>query len=488
MRHRHSKVSLALAALMATAGVAAAASPSAPTVSLDDSATQAQPQAMPQSQSLPALSYGLSKVPTGNGGNLYQDMQNWGINISGFIDAGYTANFDHQAGSNIGGRVFDQENGNHLQLDQIDVSISKAIDFSNANFRKRGWDVGGKVEVLYGMDGDLIHSNGMNFYHGNNYYQNGQNPFKPINQFDVVQAYATFAVPMFDTGGLKIKAGKFVTPFGDETINPTTNPFYSHSYEFGFGIPFTQTGILAIFSPNSDWTFSAGVTRGWNNTLTKTNDTLADFLGGINWTPQEKRFQGLTATLNYSLGAQDPSYYPNDLDGDLDGSGLRSGDNSHYRSVTEVILTYTPPKMSQLTLTSDSLWGYDGASDIIIPTGVSPGTGTVSYGPANYYAEEAVASYKLNSYVTLNGRAEWYHDGHSGTTYAIVGRTVNLSEFTIGATITPFPNSSWGKYLKLRPELRQDYADHPIFQTGGGSGSTAKRYQTTAAMDVIYSF
>ena len=39
--------------------------------------------------------------------------------------------------------------------------------------------------------------------------------------------------------------GLFPTPLGYEVIDPSANPFYSHSYIFQFGLPFKHTGVLA---------------------------------------------------------------------------------------------------------------------------------------------------------------------------------------------------------------------------------------------------
>ena len=44
--------------------------------------------------------------------------------------------------------------------------------------------------------------------------------------------------PWLFSGGIDIKAGQWVTLEGAETIDPTTNYFYSHTYIFNFGIPF----------------------------------------------------------------------------------------------------------------------------------------------------------------------------------------------------------------------------------------------------------
>ncbi len=464
---------VAMAAMLVSASAVWATSPQGPTVSLDDTATApaAAPAPTPPPPPPPLLSYGLEQIPTGNGSNLYQDMNNLNIVVSGYAEVGYTANFDHVAGTNNFGRIFDAENGNHIQLDQVDVSIAKAINFSDAGFRKRGWDIGGRVEVVYGMDPDNFHSNGLDFYHGNAYYASGQNPYKPINQFDIFQAYVTLAMPIGDTGGLKVRIGKFATLLGEEyTTNVTANLFYSHSYEFNYAIPLTHTGILADYQMNADWNFWAGFVRGWNQTFKKTNNALGSFLGEIAWTPQEAALTGFSADVATVIGPEDPVY-----------PSTAYGDNKHYRSVVELLASYNLPKMPALTLYSATDWGYDGA-------GYTDSIGTHS---SQWFGEAVYASYVINSYVTLNGRAEYYFDGHSTTVGGDPGTDVNYAEFTVGTTITPFPNSTWGKYLKLRPELREDMADKAVFQGGAAAGVSSgvgKKYQTTAAMDVIYSF
>ena len=52
-------------------------------------------------------------------------------------------------------------------------------------------------------------------------------------------------LPWITDGGIDLKVGQYPTPLGYETIDPSTNPFYSHSYIFQFGLPFKHTGALA---------------------------------------------------------------------------------------------------------------------------------------------------------------------------------------------------------------------------------------------------
>jgi len=47
-----------------------------------------------------------------------------------------------------------------------------------------------------------------------------------------------------------------------ETIDPRNNVFYSHSYIFNFGVPSTDTGILAVFTSTNISIFMEVLTRG----------------------------------------------------------------------------------------------------------------------------------------------------------------------------------------------------------------------------------
>ncbi|NNM87290.1 MAG: outer membrane beta-barrel protein [Phycisphaerae bacterium] len=470
MTHRRNlKFTMAVAAAMAGAGlilsgplsVGAAVGTAIPaadtTVSLDSTTAPATPAPAPDTN--PLLMYSLDKIPDANGSTLGQDLQTAGINIFGYVEAGYTSDLSGRpAGGVIPTRVFDTEYGNHIQLDQVDLTVARAINFSDPAYMKRGWDVGGKVEWLYGYDpgtSDNIHPNGLNFYHSYATQNSGVTSAiqDPMYQFDLEQAYVTLGLHLGGAGDLKIKAGTFVTLLGEETINPTTNYLYSHSYGFGMAIPFTQTGVLVGYFPNSQWTFWNGVTRGWNQALSD-NNTGLDYLGEVSYTPNSQ----WTLTVNLSVGPQD------------------TGTNNPYRTVVEPLITYVPPILgNKLTLASDTTVGYDGA-----------GNGS-NGGSSGWFDEAVYQSYNVNSYLTFNAREEYYYDGAGFTMDAFdfnpppAGVSVQYGEVTLGMKITPFPNSSLGKNFYVRPEVRLDMADHGVLTNG-------KHYQTTVGVDAIYTF
>ncbi|HMB95315.1 MAG TPA: outer membrane beta-barrel protein, partial [Tepidisphaeraceae bacterium] len=228
-------------------------------------------------------------------------LGDWNITIGGFIEGGWTYNFSQPGDQTNVGRVFDFEDQDPT-LDQVDLFIDRSVDASKGKF-----DVGFHIEWIYGGDARLIHSNGMmdNVGVGNG----------PDEQFDPVQAYATFAIPV--GSGLTVTAGKFVTLLGYEYINPTQNPLYSHSYLFGFAIPFTNTGVIAKYNITDKISVTAGFTRGWEQSL-KDNNGSIDGIGEVTWQATDK----LGLILNVISGPEEPN------------------DSSHYRTVVDGTATY----------------------------------------------------------------------------------------------------------------------------------------------------
>jgi len=413
---------LAVSVLLASAGLAMADGGKASYLTLDPAVATAEDAGAPTTP----LMMGLDKIGAA------KPLSSLNLNIYGFVDSGYTFNTDHHSGQFNVGRVFDAEIPNRYQLDQIDLTIERTI------VDKKKFDVGGKIEMIYGTDARFTHSNGMEF--GNGDVNSGTSPtLSPQYQFDLVQAYVDVNAPIGN--GLNFRLGKFVTPMGFETINPTTNPFYSHSYLFNFAIPFTNTGALASYQLNDQVNLSAGVVRGWDQSLEDNNGSPSG-IAGITYTPNKQ----WSVTVNAICGPEN------------------FGDTGHYRTGVDPVLIYTPT--DKWTFTADADYTYDGGADA--------GTQADWYGVALY------AGYAINDYVTANGRGEWFHDGDGvrlGT-----GTSTNVFEATLGLNIKPFPKDPWGSNLKIRPEARYDYCEDPIFVGG------TDRNQVTLAVDLIVTF
>lgn len=453
MDKRSLGILLGAAAMLATSGLTWADASSAGNAPMQDSA-QAPAPAM-STDNAPPLMYGLDQVKTGDS-SVGQNLQSAGIEIGGYGDLGYTKDFGNS--NPIPGRTFTSEAHNNLTLNAIDLYIAKTINLYGKQIHQQGVVLGGKIDMLYGYNGDFIHSNGLNFYHSNN--SNVQT--YPLYQFDLQQLYVDAGFALGNNGAMLLRFGKFDSPMGYERINPTKNAFYSHSFAFGNLTPYTQTGLLGKVVMGQDLSFWAAVTRGWNQSL-RDNNTGLDVLAGVGF----KANKQLNGKVNVSFGPQD------------------NGTNNPNRLVIEPTFTYVPPILNNaLSLTSDTVLYYDGAGNTI-------------NGQDNGAFDEALyQTYRYNRFISYNFREEYAYFGtgvveglgnqgsDAAGNFDQFGETsgaLNLGEVTVGISLTPFPDSAMFRTLMIRPELREDFADHALLSGG-------KHYQTTFGVDAVYSF
>lgn len=339
--------------------------------------------------------------------------------ISGWIDSGATFNPDDPNDRQNFGRLFD-DRSNEPMLNQVVVSFDRALAPEPGKF-----DWGFRAQFMYGSDARVIHSLGILDRTTDN-----------ILQPDVVEAYLLLHFPIFTEGGLDLKAGKFVTLEGAETIDPRTNFFYSHTYIFNFGIPFNHTGALATLHVNKALDLIGGVTRGVNIGTDDNNDSLA-FHGGLALTLNEGKFVVAAST---HIGPETPH-------------------NDHDLRYLNAITT-TWKISDKLTSITDLNYALD---EVI---------GAQAYGVAQYF------TYAVNSWLSAGVRGEIFRDedGFYVVSFAdnrdamralrgnptIDPRTVGGGKTTYGAITAgvnikpPMPKLLTG--LTIRPEVRYDRA------------------------------
>lgn len=95
-------------------------------------------------------------------------------------------------------------------------------------------------------------------------------------------------------------------------------------------------------------------------------------------------------------------------------------------------------------------------------------------------AADGYISYAIDPHFTLNTRLEWYNDSANGwPTGAPV--SANYYEITQGVAIKPFPNNNTLSHLLIRPEIRYDTSDKPVFDNG-------EHGQLTFNVDALFTF
>ncbi|WP_025886412.1 outer membrane beta-barrel protein [Asaia prunellae] len=177
-----------------------------------------------------------------------------GVNLSGLIEGGITANPARpDNGINFGNFLGDH--ANQAQLNQVSVTLSKAIDPTKSEFQ-----VGFMLEALYGSDARYYHLLGLSNKMTSDRYQ-----LLPA------QAHLDIHAPVFSKNGIDMQAGILPAPMGVEVLDPTLRPFYSLAYTSQYSVPFEHLGALFHWHVTPVIDFNFGVDTG-NQTTWGRND------------------------------------------------------------------------------------------------------------------------------------------------------------------------------------------------------------------------
>jgi hypothetical protein len=371
---------------------------------------------------------------------LAQPLDKAGINIYGYIESGYFHDFSvpgtGRGPTFIGFNSFKDA----ATLDKISLNVERTVDPA-----KKKFDFGFHVEGIWGTDAAFVHSNGMGDKQTSRY------------QGDLLQAYADVTLPGMP---VRIRAGKWIELAGFEQFSANiygafgdpSKALYSYSYQFLYAEPSTQTGVLVTYVLNPQWSFDAGFTRGWNQSVKDANGVL-DFLGRISFTPSDKT----SIIFVITEGPEYPTGF---------GHNLPRGDPHHWWTALDLVVTQKITDKLSVGLGMDYVYAPE------IPG--LPGRSKQWGGLAGY------VSYALDPHFTLNTRLEWYRDAANGFSTGVPVSSAYY-EATLGVAVKPFPNDKFLSKWLLRPEIRYDYADHPVFNRGD-------RNQVTFSADILFAF
>jgi Putative beta-barrel porin-2, OmpL-like. bbp2 len=395
-----------------------------------------------------------------------------GIHLSAQIEGGITGNFDGPK-QNFGQLFTDKPNT--VLLNQLLLTANKPLDP-----KATGFDWGFKLQGMYGSDARYTHFLGEFDW---------VNP-TDRNQFDIVEANALFHLPVLFDGGVDLKVGQYSTPLGFETIDPSTNPFYSHSYIFNFGLPLKHTGFLTTSHVNSMLDVYLGLDTGANTSFGSSgedNSAIA-FLGGVNLTLMGGNLTVLALT---HVGPENSTrLLSSPL---LAATATTYNADGYFRYYNDIVVTYKAT--TALTLTTEFNWIRDDFG-----TGLTTGKPA----PANAFGVAQYASYTLSDTLTLNGRAEVYRDDNNffvsgfasndgfdlaqkGLSTVLVSgakHATTYGELTLGVTYKPSGLPPIISGLMIRPEIRWDTDLGGASAFNGGTANSS----FTAASDVVLTF
>jgi hypothetical protein len=326
-----------------------------------------------------------------------------------------------------------QEKQNGVNLDAVDIKLSKAIEEGK-------WSAGYVAELSYGPDATAIDGSAA-----------------PIRQ-----AYVDLGIPIGN--GLELKMGRFDNILGYETSDAMNDPNWTRSYGYTFE-PTEHTGLLASYK-FADW---MGLQAGFVDDVT----TLP--YGTVNTRTESRRgvISLLTLTAPDSWGFLKGSAFYAGIDY---GPGAIPGGSDNNRTELYVGSTVNTP-LKGLSLGAS----WDNISDTDV-AGVDAG---------NFDAIAGYLSYKFNDKASLNGRAE-YANGSAlsalETANGFNGIPVGTLDKVIAFTGT-FEYDLWANVIS-RLEVRWDHnagGTGPTFG-GGTPGVPTKNNEVLIAANVIYKF
>ena len=187
------------------------------------------------------------------GNNCLKDK---GMTIGGWMQWGYQNGPDGAFTGN-GPYITQRGEWNKLNLNQMYLYAAKVADGT------KGFDLGYRVDGLFGVDGNEAQSFGKidktgTGHHSNFDYLNGwggpgdsrtHGPY----EWAMPQLYGEVAM-----GNLSVKVGHFYTPIGYEVVTSPDNFFLSRQITFYNSEPFTHTGTLGTYKVNDKLTVIGG--------------------------------------------------------------------------------------------------------------------------------------------------------------------------------------------------------------------------------------
>lgn len=331
------------------------------------------------------------------------------VKINGFLSGGYNYNFNEPYNRAVNLRPFNDNHDNlSLELAQL-VFHKDAIAAGDAGFR---------LDLNFGYTvPQSIHSTG----------------YTPSDDFDIRQAYASYVAPLGN--GLKLDFGKFITEMGAEVIEgyEDWNWNYSRSFLFYFSIPFTHTGVRAIYPVNDKLTLLGEVVNGWDNVTDNNNGKTICLHAAV------MPVKDTTVNIKYMVGAE------------------QADNNNNQRHLFNLNLTTA---INGIVFKADYVYG---AEENVPGTGDATWTGLAGY-----------VRYPVTDKFAINGRAEFFNDDDGTRT----GTRQDLWEITLT------PEYALNENLLVRAEYRHDSSNEDVFDKKDGKTDR----QETLGMNVIYHF
>jgi Putative beta-barrel porin-2, OmpL-like. bbp2 len=323
-----------------------------------------------------------------------------------------------------------------FQLQQGWLFAEKALDSAH------GFDLGGRIDYLYGTDAPDTQAFGIDNDHWDNGWDNGGDYGHALPQVYLEAGY----------GDLTAKIGHFYTIIGYEVVSAPDNFFYSHAYTMYYSEPFTHTGALMTYKYGEFVELYGGYVLGWDSGFEDNGDAV---VGGSSVNLSD----AITVTSTMIAGRF--------------ADNLASSERGFMSStVLDVSL-------------SDRL-NYIFQTDLLDSEDVNGVTVRDTAGINQYLI------YSLGDCLAIGSRFEWwnvdadsqgfYGDNAPAGLASVATGDYDVYALTLGANIKPHAN------VMLRPEIRWDwvYGDENGLAIADIQLLDNRDQQTTFGIDAIF--
>jgi hypothetical protein len=384
--------------------------------------------------------------------------------LDGWVDVGSFMNTHwHETKENF--PIFYNDQNGEAGMNQLYLTLGR-----RANTKKDQFDLGGRVDLLYGSDYYYTSSLGLETRRTNNVENTTITPIDAVSRWNqnhgvrrngnaafyglsMPQAYGELFIPL--GYGITVKAGHFYSGMGYESAMSPNNFFYSHSYSFMHGLPLTLTGGTADVRLGQYTTAIIGASQGENVFESPTDQW--SILAGLMVKSKSKK-----SSLSFLVHTGEQS--------------LRKGDVR-----TSYSLTWKQQLSSRWQYGLEHTFGTEQNGAILDGENETRGT-------ARWLSLAQYLQWSWSERFALGLRAELFQDtGHSRVQRSPVSlgsleyTGQNYYEVTLGANWKP------ARYLTIRPEVRYDWSN--VKRSGNGIYSDFSESNAVSfAIDGIFRF
>jgi len=398
--------------------------------------------------------------------NNFLETQQKGIQLSGYVDAGYSYNFNSSSKSGVTGRFgSDEASRGDFNLYAVKLALEKAMTPENKA------QAGFRTDVMIGEDAYYLANRYSSVNQGDNVSQNS-------NYLFLEQAYVSIRAPVGN--GWDFKVGKFASILGYEVMERPANMNTTYGLLFD-AMPLYYTGVLSSYKFDDYIDAKLGVVNGSNsdnNTTTSGGGDGCSVLAALNVTAPG-------GNANWSNNFQYSTNEDNNTANQTRQSTLGVDTQNYSDSGSGHALIYNSWGNWMPKFADDKLLFAFNALLATATTGVNAYQNQGGYGwgyTTTWYGAGAYAKYQINDWFYVASRGE-YLSGSNGALFSVIDNRAGAPsrwEYTLTSGFNVIDN------LLIRAEYRLDWGNQTTYSSGTPSVYSAPAHY--AGAEIVYSF